>query len=751
MPLTVENPLHIASRFVNSTHRHVFVTGKAGTGKTTFLKEISKTTHKKTVIAAPTGVAAINAGGVTLHSLLQLPFGSFIPSDAPLGFDDISSKISTPKSITRELHLSKKKLILLRELELLIIDEVSMLRADILDAIDAVLRFARRRREPFGGLQILFFGDLLQLPPVVKDYEWKFLSAYYKSPYFFEAKALQGNPPVYIELEKVYRQKDANFIEVLNNFRFNKPNQKDLDILNLTCSKMKEVSQKNDHIFITTHNRIVDEKNYNELQKLNKKQFTYDAELFGDFPEHLYPVEFTLNLKVGARVMFVKNDYSGEQLYFNGKIGAILSLDEDEIEVGFDDDSEDVLVEKYTWENKTYQVNEESGEIEEEVTGTFTHYPLRLAWAVTVHKSQGLTFEKAILDLSGAFAPGQIYVALSRLRSLDGLVLNHPLTFNRLRTDQIVIEYAENKEDMPTLLGRLKKETHSYTCDQVLKAFDFSDLQRHLYFHLQSYDKDDKKSAKQKYKSWAADLLASFRAVTEVAGKFTAQVSRLIPQAEIQGLAPLHTRVVAAKNYFDPIFREFTKKIFDQKLIAKSEKKNKSYLNELAELEMFFLRQLYCIHKSEAIIKSAIDNTELQKSEVKGSDIYGNRKMAKVEEKPEKWKKEKTKESKASKHNTREISYTMFLEGKSMQEIAKERQLTVGTIESHFLPYIEEGLIDISKLVDPAKVSKVLEVAADYDGTSLSPIKEILGADYSWSEIRLALASRKKAKVVTQD
>jgi len=751
MPATTESPLQIASRYVNSTGRHIFVTGKAGTGKTTLLKSIVNTTHKKTVVAAPTGVAAINAGGVTLHSLLQLPFGSFIPSDNLDNFSDIPSKISTPKSIVRELHLSKRKLILLRELELLIIDEVSMLRADILDAIDAVLRFARRKREPFGGLQILFFGDLLQLPPVVKDHEWRFLSAYYKSPYFFEALALKGNPPVYIELEKVYRQSDADFIEVLNHFRFNKPTKQDLDLLNATCQKLKELKNRKEYIFITTHNRIVDEMNSGELQKLKEKQFTYDAELTGDFPEHLYPVEFTLKLKKGARVMFIKNDYSGEQLYFNGKIGTVLSCDDDDIKVGFDDGSTEVWVERYTWENKSYQVNDENGEIEEEITGTFTHYPLRLAWAVTVHKSQGLTFDKAILDLSGAFAPGQIYVALSRLRSLEGLVLAAPIIPNHLRTDQIVIDYAENKQDVPTLLGHLQSETKAYTFNNVLKTFDFSELQRNLYFHLQSYDKDASKSAKQKYRNWASELLTAFREVNDVADKFLTQVKKLIHQADDQALAALLARVSAAKGYFDPIFKDFSNKVVDQKMKVKSEKKIKAYMNELMELEMMFLRQIYYIYKAEAVIKSAIDNTELQKGKVKGAEIYGDRKMAKVEEKPSKWKKEKTKEPKEPKQNTREISYTMFLEGKSVAEIAKERQLTIGTIENHFIPYIEQGLIDISKLVAPEKVSKILDAAEDYDGTSLSPIKETLGANYSWSEIRLALASREKAKAATQD
>jgi hypothetical protein len=736
-----DNPLSIAARFINCTNRHVFLTGKAGTGKTTFLREISKTCHKKNVIAAPTGVAAINAGGVTLHSLLQLPFGSFIPTDR-IEMNNISVQLTTPKSIIKDSQLRKHKLNLLRELELLIIDEVSMLRADLLDAIDHVLRYARRNPEPFGGLQMLFIGDLLQLPPVIKEQEWRILSAYYNSAYFFEAKALQKNPPVYIELEKIFRQSDPKFIHILNNFRYNKPNQSDLDVLNQTCAKLPEARKSDDYIYITTHNRIVDEKNSAALRKLNAKEYCYDAEITGDFPEHTYPVEFTLKLKEGARVMFIKNDYSGEQRYYNGKIGSVTHLDEDEIIVGFDDDSSDVLVETYTWENKKYTLNEETGEIEEQIVGAFSHYPLKLAWAVTVHKSQGLTFKKAILDLSGAFAPGQIYVALSRLQTLEGLVLGARMTFNHLRTDQIVIDYAGTKPDSETLVNSLQKDATDFVTREVLKAFDFSFLQGQLGYHLRSYDKDEKKSAKQKYAQWAKELRQSFFEVAEVAGKFMTQLNRIVRSPD--PTEALFERVGAAKKYFDPLLKAYAQKVFNHYLnISQKEKKVKAYLNELKELESLFYRQLYQIYKAEAIIKAAIDNTQLQKEEVMAFDIYNQR--LRVNEKLEK---EALANRRAAppKPGTREITYTMYKAGKTIPEIARERNLTESTIQGHFLPFLEEGLISITELVDPKKLETIKKAIAAANEPGLTAIKDKLGSNFSFGEIRLALAGRKTSK-----
>ena len=423
----------IASKLINQTNRHLFLTGKAGTGKTTFLKYISEYTHKNSIVAAPTGIAAINAGGVTLHSLFHLPFGSFIPSNDRIKEYNITTQINTPQSLIKDLKMNSSKRKMLKELELLIIDEVSMVRADLLDAIDTVLRYIKRQKNrSFGGVQLLLIGDLLQLPPVVKEGEWNYLNPYYPGIYFFNAKALQQNKPLHIELNKIYRQSDKIFISLLNNLRDNSLTKEDIELLNKHYKPSFKPKRDDGYIFLTTHNRKADEINRQSLKDLPGKIFIYDAEIDGDFNEYLFPVEFKLELKKGAQVMFIKNDYSGEQRYFNGKIGLISYLSSDRIEVSFNDGTPPAAVEHYIWENKKFSLNKGTNEIEENIKGTFSHYPIKLAWAITVHKSQGLTFKKAIIDVSRAFAPGQIYVALSRLVSLDGLVLTGPVPLSGL-------------------------------------------------------------------------------------------------------------------------------------------------------------------------------------------------------------------------------------------------------------------------------------------------------------------------------
>lgn len=732
----------ITSKYINNTNRHVFLTGRAGTGKTTFLKKVFHSTHKKCVIAAPTGVAAINAGGVTLHSLLQLPFGCFVPAEILSDIQEIAIKISTPATILKEMRFSRIKLSLLRELELLIIDEVSMLRADLLDAIDTILRLVRRNQEPFGGLQIFFVGDLLQLPPVVKDQEWWIISKWYKSPYFFEAKVLKENPPVYIELKKIFRQSDQAFIEILNNFRYNRPSQRDLDMLNKTCQKFDEVKNCKDYIFITTHNRIVDERNNSELKKLESPTFYFEAEVEGDFPEYLFPVEFELQLKVGARVMFIKNDYSGKQLYFNGKLATVIYLERGLIEVEFDDNTENVLVEKYTWENKSYSLNETTGEIIENVEGTFSQYPIRLAWAVTVHKSQGLTFEKAILDLSGAFAPGQIYVALSRLRSVEGLVLSSPLNFNKLRTDQVVLDYTERKKDKVSLLENLKDDTFKFAIDQTLNAFDFSSLHRSVRYHLYSYDKIENKSIKKRYWQWAFDLAESFRVIKDVADKFIKQLNFLAYYSKSQGMQPLFERVKAAKEYFEPILKSYSTKVINQKLKVSAEaKKVKTYLNELSDLDMQFLQQIYKIKKAEAVICTTLEDGELLRMNFDASEIYKERNKL-VMQTDEVDKKQKFKKKNAGvKLKSNEISYQMFSKGMSINEIVKERGLAVSTIEGHLLHFVRQGKIDINQLIESDKLDKILEIISKCNNPTSKEIKEKLSDKFSYSEIRFVLAS----------
>jgi len=736
------NPTQIASRFINSTNRHVFLTGKAGTGKTTFLKHIALTTHKKHVVAAPTGIAALNAGGVTLHSLLQLPFGSFIPSDGVFTEQSISDEVHTPSSLVKKVRFNKPKLNMLREMELLIIDEVSMLRADLLDAIDVMLRRIRFQKDrPFGGVQILFIGDLLQLPPVIKDREWKYLAPHYQSAFFFEAKALQNSKPVYIELMKVYRQANPEFIEVLNHFRNNSPTQQDLDILNNTCYSPATPKKMEGSIFLTTHNRKADERNAISLKKLPGKSWYYDAEIEGDFPEHIFPVEHTLELKKDAQVMFIKNDYSGEQRYFNGKIGKVKRINSEEITVYFDDGSPPAPVEQYIWENKRFTLNSETNEIEEKIIGTFAHFPIKLAWAITVHKSQGLTFRKAELDLSEAFAPGQIYVALSRLTSLDGLVLSSTLKFSSLRNNEIVTAYARNKEKAEVLTEKLKTDSREFLVAETLKAFDFENISRQLYFHIRSYDKDEKKSAKQKYKSWAQDLAAAVKEPKEVAEKFQVQLRRILENPNPDQLKILIKRIKAAKGYFEPILKDFSKKVLSHQMEVSKEKGVKQYRNEIRDIELLFFKQLHAIYKAEALVKSTIEGVELQAEKMQQSDLYADRKNVAKDYGLDKTGRKKLKEKKPKKPPTREVTLQMFRDGKSITEIAKERSLAVSTIESHFVPLIKSGEVKVSELVDKMKIAAIVETVAKLDTGFAGPIKAKLGDEYSWGEIRLVVAS----------
>ena len=431
-------------QFINQTNRSIFLTGKAGTGKTTLLKEIIKSTHKNCVVVAPTGIAALNAGGVTIHSMFQLPFGGFIPDNSTPQFLE-NSKFETKATLRRHFKMSGLKKSVIQNMELLIIDEVSMLRSDLMDAIDFMLQSVRRKNFPFGGVQILFIGDLLQLPPIIRDEEWRILRSYYKGKFFFNSHVIQQNPPLYIELSKIFRQTDEQFISVLNNLRNNQITQSDIQILNQFVQPNFDLKTNKGFITLTTHNVKADAINSQSLLDLKGNTKIYKALIVDDFPDKIYPLEENLELKVGAQVMFIKNDLSFDKNYFNGKMGIIKSLSDEEILVNFPEENKTIEVERYEWQNIRYYVDENTKEISEEVLGTFTHYPIKLAWAITVHKSQGLTFDKAVLDVSQVFVPGQAYVALSRLRSLNGLILLSQLQMNGISNDQDVMDYSLNK------------------------------------------------------------------------------------------------------------------------------------------------------------------------------------------------------------------------------------------------------------------------------------------------------------------
>lgn len=461
--------LNLAEEYVHYTNHHIFLTGKAGTGKTTFLQKLQKNTAKRMIITAPTGVAAINAGGVTLHSFFQLPFGPFIPGSE-----------ASEQNRKRFFRFSREKKRIIKSLDLLVIDEISMVRADLLDSVDAVLRRHRRNAQPFGGVQLLMIGDLHQLPPVAKQDEWQLLKQNYESVYFFSSHALDPAQLVTIELQHIYRQTDARFINLLNRVRENRLDKASIRALNQRHVENFTPEKEQGFITLTTHNRNADRTNQSRLAALGGQEYCFEAEITGEFPAHNYPAPSTLVLKAGAQVMFLRNDASIEKRYYNGKIGKIKTIADRRICVACPGEPEDIMVEALEWENIKYKVSEDDKEIEEEIIGTFKQFPLKLAWAITIHKSQGLTFDKAVIDAAAAFAHGQVYVALSRCKTLEGMVLSSTIPSRGIATDESVLNFiAKARQNMPSKKG-LQTAKICYQQQLLLECFGFQLLHSRL-------------------------------------------------------------------------------------------------------------------------------------------------------------------------------------------------------------------------------------------------------------------------------
>jgi hypothetical protein len=470
----VNHELELANDFVRDTDCHIFLTGKAGTGKTTFLHNLEKDSAKQMIITAPTGVAAINAGGVTLHSFFQLPFGPFLPGTE-----------AYERSQQHRFRFSREKKKIIKRLDLLIIDEISMVRADVLDAVDEALRYHRRSPLPFGGVQLLMIGDLHQLAPVAQRDEWQLLKTQYASPYFFSCKALSQTELITIELQHIYRQSDAGFIRLLNRVRNNQLDQSTVTALNQRYLADFKPGQDDGYITLTTHNRKADTINDQHLNELGAEEFCFPAEISGEFPDHTYPAPADLCLKKGAQVMFVRNDPGAEKRYYNGRIGRVREITDAEIIVRCPDDNQEIVVEPVVWENIKYTLNQEEGAIEEEVIGTFEQYPLKTAWAITIHKSQGLTFDKAIIDAQAAFAHGQVYVALSRCKTFEGMVLSSPIGRGGVATDSAVLHFDKQAQSRPSQ-ERLRRARISFQQKLLIECFDFQQMRKRLgYFvHL---------------------------------------------------------------------------------------------------------------------------------------------------------------------------------------------------------------------------------------------------------------------------
>ena len=727
------NELRTAWDFVENTGRSIFLTGKAGTGKTTFLKTIVEKSRKRSIVVAPTGVAAINAGGVTIHSFFQLPFSPYVPGAK---VENLQSTAGLQSAGRKKFDFGREKRKIIASIDLLIIDEISMVRADLLDAVDSVLRRYRDHYQPFGGVQLLMIGDLAQLTPVVTPEDEKMLKPYYDTPYFFGSKALRQTDYVTIELQHVYRQQDQSFIDILNQIREGNPSQQTLDSLNRRVMNPHTPREKaaggGAFIRLTTHNQLANFYNDSELQKLPARAFQYSAEVKGTFPDYSYPTAQTLVLKQGAQVMFVKNDPSGNHRYYNGRIGRVTYADQHKVLVLCEGDTEAIEAEPLEWENTRYTLNEKTREIEAEVQGTFKQLPLRLAWAITIHKSQGLTFERAIIDANQSFAPGQVYVALSRCRTLEGLVLAAPLTARAIINDERVDSYiAQQEDEAQRSIEQLPVLKQEYERQLLLQLFDFRSLlyqQESMVRIFAEYFYHSHASLKQLHDQTLMDL---GQQVAAVADKWRQKIQSM-PIEELRNEEFL-TRVRRSADYFASTLNNILAKPLE--LTAKVETNNKQAAsrlgNALPDERQTWMARRYLLTKIAE--KGFTVNIYLKEKQMSMLDALDENALKAKHEK-------KQKEKKEAKPKTWETSYQMYLQGMKPDLIAHERGLTIGTINGHLLRYVKGGKVDFDDLVTPEHQKAILSVIAKIgtaDGTT--PIKNLCPPDVTYDDIRLVI------------
>ena len=572
-----------AKDIILNTDTTLFVTGRAGTGKTTLLRYVAESSQKNTVVVAPTGIAAINAGGVTIHSFFKLPFAPFIPS-----------VIEAKKLIAGQKMRAEFRSVI-RSVDMIIIDEVSMLRADILDAIDVVLRHYRNSKFPFGGVQMVFFGDMYQLPPVCVNDEWFILKDYYSTPYFFSAKVFEKQEIVCLELDKIFRQRDEDFVEILNQVRNNNISKENFNRLNDRYTPDFDLENNQDFVVLTTHNAVSDDINESRLIDIDSKTFIFDAVIKGDFPEYLYPVEQQIVLKKGARVMFTANDHiNPERLYYNGKMGTVVELEDNNVYVTCDGEDDPIQVNYETWENNTFSYNRKENSVDVKTIGTFTQLPLRLAWAITIHKSQGLTFQKVAIDAANSFTSGQVYVALSRCTSLDGIVLLSPINSNSIMVDSRIQRFSKNNfnEDLlPDFVNRKKRDT---LCNMLIKLFSFNLLEVAV-LDLKGYVTEFRADFSDYTPQMVENILSIVQDLSDVGTRFAVQLRKI---TNANDFSLLNSRVNDAKKYFLQRL-ETLEKAMDITNVStkKKERANKfsKFLNEVnknLQETLFFLKNL---------------------------------------------------------------------------------------------------------------------------------------------------------------
>ncbi|MBI4645895.1 MAG: HRDC domain-containing protein [Bacteroidia bacterium] len=817
--MTINAELKLAFDFVNFTEKNVFLTGKAGTGKTTFLHNLKKVSLKRMIVVAPTGVAAINAGGVTIHSFFQMPFGPYIPVDyINHGLPFQQNKPSTLAALQK---FNREKINIIKSLDLLVIDEISMVRADLLDGIDDVLRRYKNKAKPFGGIQLLMIGDLQQLAPVIKEDEWNILKEYYETGFFFSSKALQKTDYISIELKHIFRQSDEYFIRILNMIRESRIDDTMLGELNKKFNGNFSPGKDEGYITLTTHNAQAQEINEAELRKLPVKERTYTATVNGDFPEYSYPTDYELILKKGAQVMFIKNDPSREKLFFNGKIGAIVKLDDDAIYVKCPDDNEEIYVEPLEWQNLKYSIDETTKEIKEQIAGTFKQFPLKLAWAITIHKSQGLTFDKAIIDAHAAFTHGQVYVALSRCRSLEGLVLKTTVSRNGLIFDSRIERFTRDVEENPPTEMQLIESKKTYEQSLLSELFDFRTLQTRIYHCIKVCRENQGSLHGDMHKIFESIVTSVKTDITDVMEKFNAQLQRIISQHEnIENNQVLQDRIKKACIYFtgktETIVSNEVNKISivtDNKAVRKTiteaiEKLQEETMMKISCLKACsngFVVKNYLEARAKAAIEKYIEKPQIKKpdetkfydvvhpvlykqlktwreikademntpinrilpqktlfelvsllpttlSELKTIDRIGSKKIKKYgteilgmiiqyckENNIEIHETEATFDQNHEKIDSRQISFALFREGKSVETIAIERHLAVSTIEGHLAHFVGTGELEIEKLIVPEKIALASDYFLHNNTTLLAQAKTALEDKLSYSELRYVL------------